>query len=158
MGQFQGMFAIGHTLRELERSKNRVVFEEIPSRLTVSSFGCLTILALALCLQRPTALWCVIPFAGLTLYASVQSTFIADRSAGTLTVRRRILFWSILRTYDQTAIARITVQHTQKGGGLLMTSKSRRKKMLTMSIGRDISALESAAVALNSVLHSHKPV
>lgn len=152
------MFAIGHFIREFERSHSRVAFEEIPSLLTICVFGCLTLLALALCLQHPASLWCIIPFASLTLYASVRSEFVADQTFGTLTVRRRILFWSIERAYDSSSIDRITVRHTQKGNGLLLTFKSGRKKMLTMSIGDNILVLESVAVALNSILHSRKHI
>jgi hypothetical protein len=150
------MFAIGHSVRELERSRGSAAFEETPGYLTVGVFGCLTILVLGLCWQRPAVLWAAVPFASLTLYASVRSTFVADRLANTLTVRRRILFWDKVRAYDSAAIDRITVRHTQKGSGLLMMFKSGRKKMLTMSIGADILVLNSAAVALNSVLRSRK--
>ena len=92
----------------------------------------------------------VLFFALLALYASVRSTYTADRPSGQLIIERTILFWTVRTVYDAHTIDRVYVRHTQKGSGLYVRFKSSRNKRLSMSL--EFSSLEAFTVALNSTL------
>ena len=88
------------------------------------------------------------------LYASVQSTYTADRLGGQLIINRRILFSTLRTVYDAHTIDRVYVRHTQKGSGLYVRFKSGRNKRLSMSL--EFISLEAFTVALNTTLYTHR--
>ena len=158
------MWSFGHSVHEIERSHNRVVIEETATTGAVWLFGGLASLTLVLWLSRPRSsqlrlsdeavgALAVTFFALLALYASVRSTYTADRPSGQLTIERRILFWTVRTAYDAHTIDRIYVRHTQKGSGLYVRFKSSREKRVSMSL--DFITLEDFAVSLNTALYTH---
>lgn len=158
------MWNLGHSVREVERSHNRVVIEETATTGAVWLFAGLASLTLALWLSRPgssplkpseeaAGAFVVGFFAFFALWASVRSTYTADRSSGQLVIERRILFRTLLTAYDAHAIDRVYVRDTQKGSGLYVRFKSGRRKRLSISL--DFVSLEGFAIALNSALCTH---
>jgi hypothetical protein len=155
------MWNFGHSVREIERSHDRVVIEETATMGAVWFFGGLAMGTLLLLVTRPRAsrstfadeavgACAVLFFALLALYASVRSTYTADRPSGQLIIERTILFWTVRTVYDAHTIDRVYVRHTQKGSGLYVRFKSSRNKRLSMSL--EFSSLEAFTVALNSTL------
>jgi hypothetical protein len=158
------MWSLGHSVREIERSHQRVVIEETATTGGVWFFGGSALLTLLLWVTRPRSsrstlaeeavgAFAVLFFASLALYASVRSTYTADRPSGQLTIERRILFSTIRTAYDAHTIDRVYVRHTQKGSGLYVRFKSGRKKRLSMSL--EFISLEALTVALNTTLYTH---
>jgi predicted GNAT superfamily acetyltransferase len=92
-------------------------------------------------------------FASLGVYASVRSSFIADRNRRVLVVKRRIMLWTFERVYEAMAIDRVYVRFTIRGSGLALGFKSGRSKDLTMSLS-SASTLDEAAAALNHFLYT----
>ena len=88
------------------------------------------------------------------LYASVQSTYPADRLSGQLIINRRILFSTLRTVYYAHTIDRVYVRHTQKGSGLYVRFKSGRNKRLSMSL--EFISLEAFTDALNTTLYTHR--
>ena len=147
------MWSLGHTLREVERSHSRVVFEETATTGAVW-ISAVPSLPLVLVFRNTASVIVSLGFASFALYASVSSKFIADRSRREFTIERRIAFWTMRRVYQTAMIDRMYVISTQKGDGLGMRFKSGKKKMLTMSLGADYQALDSASIALNAFVYT----
>ncbi len=159
------MCSFGHSVREIERSHNRVVIEETPTTGGVWVFGGLTLLVVVLWLTGPrlpkstladesVGAFAVMFFLFFALWASVRSTFTADRLSGQLVIERRILFRTLRTAYDAHTIDRVYVRDMGKGLGLYVRFKSGRKKRLSMTL--EIIWLEDFATALNDVLYSHR--
>ena len=91
-------------------------------------------------------------FALFALYASVSSTFTADRTANQLVVERRVLFTTVRHAYDAHTIDRLSVRRRKRGSGLYVRCKSGRSKRLSMSLG--FGLLEAFTGALNSTLYT----
>jgi hypothetical protein len=158
------MWNFGHSVREIEHSHHRVVIEETATTVAVWAFGGMALLVLFLWVTRPRSFrstpaeeaigsFAVLYFASLALYASVRSTYTADRPSGQLIIERRILFSNVRTAYDAHTIDRVYVRHTQKGSGLYVLFKSGRKKRLSMSL--EFLSLEAFTVALNTTLYTH---
>lgn len=158
------MWNFGHAVREIERSHNRVVIEETATTGAVWLFSGMASLTLVLWLSRPRSsplkfseeavdAFAFMYFALFALWASVRSTYTADRSNGQLLIERNILFRTLRTTYDAHAIDRVYVRDTQKGSGLYVRFKSGHKKRLSTSL--EFVSLEGFAIALNSALHTH---
>ena len=158
------MWNFGHSVREIENSHHRVIIEETATTGGVWIFGGMALLTLFLWVTAPrpststpakeaVGAFAVLFFASLALYASVRSTYIADRPSGQLTIERRILFSTIRTAYDAHTIDRVYVRHTQKGSGLYVLFKSGRKKRLSMSL--EFLSLDPFTVALNTTLYTH---
>ena len=158
------MWNFGHSVRETERSHNRVVIEETATTGAVWLFGGMALLVLALWLTRPRSskstlaeeavgAFAVIFFAVFALWASVRATYTADRRSGQLIIERRILFRTLRTAYDAHTIDRVYVRDTQKGSGLYVRFKSGRKKRLSVSL--EFISLEAFAIALNTALYTH---
>ena len=159
------MWNLAHSVREIERSHHRVVIEETATIGAVWLFGGLALLTLLLWATRPgtsrstlaeeaVGAFAVLFFALFALYASVQSTYTADRLSGQLIINRRILFSTLRTVYDAHTIDRVYVRHTQKGSGLYVRFKSGRNKRLSMSL--EFISLEAFTVALNTTLYTHR--
>jgi hypothetical protein len=158
------MWSFGHSVREIERSHHRVVIEESATLGAVWLFGGFALLALLLwatksrstgatLVDEAPAAFAVCFFALLALYASVRSTYTADRLSRQLIVERRILFSTIRTAYDTHTIDRVYVRHTQKGSGFYVRFRSGRNKRLSMSL--EFTSLEGLTVALNTILYTH---
>jgi UDP-N-acetylmuramyl pentapeptide phosphotransferase/UDP-N-acetylglucosamine-1-phosphate transferase len=158
------MWSFGHSICEIERSHHRVVIEETPTTGGIWLFGGFALLTLSLwvtklSLSRSTlAREAVGAFSGLffallALYASVRSTYTADRSSGQLIIERRILCWTVRTVYDAHTIDRVYVRDTNKGTGLYVRLKSQRNKRLSWSL--DFIPLEAFAESLNTALNTH---
>lgn len=85
------------------------------------------------------------------LYASVASSFVADRGRRLLVVTRRLGRLEFKKQYDATDIEEIFVRYTRKGSGLALRFRSGRTKSLTMSLGAPDN-LDRAAGALTAYL------
>ena len=116
---------------------------------------------LLLCVTRPrpsrstlaeeaVGAFAVLFFSLLALYASVRSTYTADRPSGQLIIERRILFSTVRTAYDAHTIDRVYLRHTQKGSGLYILFRSGRSKRLSMSL--EFVSLEAFTAALNTTL------
>ena len=158
------MWSFGHSVREVERSHNRVVVEETATTGAVWFFAGMALLVLALWLTRPrpsksplaeeaVGAFAVLFFALFALWASVRATYTADRCRSQLLIERRILFWTLRTAYDAHTIERIYVRDTQKGSELYVRFKSGRNKRLSVSL--EFLSLEAFAVALDTTLHTH---
>ncbi len=147
------VWTFGHAVREIERSHHQVVIEESATTgVAVVFFGFAAFIVIVShnAIGAVGALWFVL----LGVYASVTSLFIADREMGVLLVRRRVMWWTLERTYQAVAIDRVYVRSTiRKGSGLAMRMKSGRSKDLTMSLGSE-NTLNGAAAALNHFLYT----
>jgi hypothetical protein len=162
------MWSFGHSVREIERSNNHVAIEETATTGGVWVFGGMALLVLVLWLTRPRSssrltlaeeavgAFAVMFFAFLALWASMRSTYTADRLSGQLVIERRILFRTLRTAYDVHTIERIYVRDTQKGSGLYVRFKDGRKKRLSASM--EFISLEAFAAVLNSTLHTHHEV
>jgi hypothetical protein len=159
------MWNFGHAVREIEHSHHRVVIEEAATSVAVWLFGGLALGTLLLCVIRPrpsrstlaeeaVGAFAVLFFSLLALYASVRSTYTADRPSGQLIIERRILFSTIRTAYDAHTIDRVYLRHTQKGSGFYVLFKSGRNKRLSISL--DFISLEAFTVALNTILYTHR--
>jgi hypothetical protein len=159
------MWNFGHSVREIERSHGRVVIEETATIGAVWLFGGSALGTLLLWVTRPRSsratvaeeavgALAVLFFALLALYASVRSTYTADRPSGQLIIERKILFSTVRTVYDAHTIDRVYVRHTQKGSGLYVRFKSSRNKRLSMSL--EFISLEAFTVALNTTLYTHR--
>jgi hypothetical protein len=144
------VWTLGHAVREIERSHQRVVVEETPTIGVAIAFTVLTAFILVVfrsAIGAFLALWPV----SLGLYSSVRSSFTADRNRRILLIERRVFVWTFERVYEAEAIDRVYVRDTIKGSGLALRFKSGRSKDLTMSLGAG-GSLNSAAAALNHFL------
>jgi hypothetical protein len=159
------MWSFGHSVREIERSHDHVVIEETATIGGVWLFGFMTLLVFALWSTRPrpsesalsdeaVGAFAVMFFAFLTLWASVRSTYTADRRSRQLVIERRILFQTLRTAYDAHTIDQIHVRDTGKGSGLYVRFNSGRKKRLSMSL--EFVSLEAFAIALNTTLHTYR--
>jgi multisubunit Na+/H+ antiporter MnhF subunit len=159
------MWNFGHSVREIERSHDRVVIEETATIGAVWFFGGSALGTLLLLVTRPRSsrstvaeeavgAFAVLFFALLALYASVRSTYTADRPSGQLIIERKILFSTVRTVYDAHTIDRVYVRQTQKGSGLYVRFKSSRNKRLSMSL--EFISLEAFTVALNTTLYTHR--
>jgi hypothetical protein len=84
----------------------------------------------------------------------VRSNFIADKILRRLVIERRLFFLKWDRSYDSLNIDHAYVIASPKGGsGIGVRFRSGRKKSLTMTLGYQYLACESAVVALNSFLN-----
>lgn len=159
------MWSFGHSVREVERSHNRVVIEETATTGAVWLFSAMALLVLVLLLTRPVAhqptlteeivgACAVVYFAAWAVWASVSATYTADRPSGQLLIERRILFQTLRTAYDAHTIDRVYVRNTRKGSGLYVRFKSGRKKRLSVTL--EFLQLESFAIALNTALYTHQ--
>jgi hypothetical protein len=159
------MWRLGHAVREIERSHNRVVIEETPTSAAAWLFGVAAFGTLSLLVTRPRSPGSTLAeeavgasaflfFGLLALYASVRSTYIGDRPSGRLIIERRIFFSTIRTAYDSHTINRVYVRHTRKGSGLYLHFKSGQTKRLSMSL--ESIPLEGFATMLNSTLDTHR--
>ena len=159
------MWRFGHSVSEIERSHDHVVIEETSTNGVVWIFGGMTLLVLVLWLTAPRSAessfsveavgaFAVMYFAFFALWASVGSTYTADRRSGQLVIERRILFQTLRTAYDAHTIDRIYVRYTGKGSGLYVRFKSGRKKRLSVSL--EFVSLEAFAIALNTALHTNR--
>jgi multisubunit Na+/H+ antiporter MnhF subunit len=159
------MWNFGHSVCEIERSHHRVVIEETATTGAVWFFGGSALLTLLLWMTRPRSsrstlaeeavgAFAVLFFALLALYASVRSTYTADRPSGQLIIELRIFFSTVRTAYDAHTIDRVYVRHTQKGSGLYVRFKSGHNKRLSMSL--EFISLEAFTVALNTTLYTHR--
>jgi hypothetical protein len=160
------MWSFGHRVREVERSHDRVAFEETQALSVVWVFALVSFAAgfaavrnvlvrgdlRASVIGLALLLW----FGALALYTLVGSTFIVDRSLGKLIVQRRIALWSLQKTYRTETIDRLVVVETQKGSGLAVHFKSGKRKTLTTSLGENFIVVEAAALALNVYMHGRR--
>lgn len=144
------MWSLGHAVREIERSHQRLVIEETATTGAALLFGALALVTLLAFRSTTGAAVCLF-FVSAGLCAGVRSVFIADRTRRVLVIERRIAFWNFERVYDAKAIDRIYVRSTLKGSGLAVRFKSGRRKDLTMSLGSTIG-LEGLACTLNYFL------
>ena len=112
------MWSLGHSVREIERSHHRVVIEETATTGAVGLFGGFALLTLLLWVTRPgssrstlaeeaVGAFSALFFAMFALYASVQSTYTADRLSGQLIINRRILFSTLRTVYYAHTIDRV---------------------------------------------------
>ena len=158
------MWSFGHSVREIEVSRHRVVIEETATTGAVWLFGGMALLVLVLLLTRPRSskstlaeeavgAFALIFFAMFALWASVRATYTADRRSGQLIIERRILFRTLRTAYDAHTIDRVYVRDTQKGSGLYVSFKSGRKKRLSVSL--EFISLEAFAIALSTALYTH---
>jgi hypothetical protein len=147
------MWSLGHNVREVEQSHYHVVYEETATMGAVWMGVAFALLVLGLSRSATQASIALLGV-GFALFASVRSTFTADRIRHQLIVKRWILFWSFERVYESDAIERIYVLSTRRGSGLRMRLKSGRNKSLTMSLDFASVSLEQACVAMNSYLHT----
>src|ERR1700760_41025 len=131
------MWNFGHEVREIEHSHHRVVIEETATSVAVWLFGGLALGTLLLCVTRPrpsrstlaeeaVGAFAVFFFSLLALYASVRSTYTADRPSSQLIIERRILFSTLRTVYDAHTIDRVYLRHRQRGTGLYVLFKSGR--------------------------------
>jgi hypothetical protein len=159
------MWNFGHSVCEIERSHHRVVIGETATTGAVWFFGGSALLTLLLWVTRPRSsrsplaeeavgAFAVSFFALLALYASVQSTYTADRPSSQLIIERRILFSTVRTAYGAHTIDRVYVRQTQKGSGLYVRFKSGHNKRLSTSL--EFISLEAFAVALNTILYTHR--
>lgn len=157
------MWSFGHSVREVERSPQRVVIEETATTGSAWLFGGAALGTLLLWITRPRSsgstlaeeavgACAVLYFGLLALLASVRSTYKADRTSNYLLVERRVLRWTMRTSYDAHTIQRIEVRQTNKGSGLYVHFKSRRCKKLSWSLGG--IPLEAYAVSLNNTLYA----
>jgi hypothetical protein len=159
------MGSFGHSVREIERSHEHVVIEETATTGAVWLFGGIALLVLVFWLTSPRAselslsgeaagVCALMFFAFLALWASVRSTYSADRRSGQLVIERTILFQTFRTAYDAHTIDRVYVRHTTKGSGLYLQLKSGRKKRLSVSFA--FGSIDPFAMALNTALHTHR--
>jgi hypothetical protein len=82
------VWTFGHAVREIERSHQQVVVEETATAGAALLFAAFAVFGL---LTFRNAVGAVLAsfFASIALYASVRSSFIADRNRRVLVIRRR---------------------------------------------------------------------
>jgi hypothetical protein len=152
-----GMWAFGHRIREVERSRYRLVVEEIPSGPVVWMLSDVCLFFSLLTLRiGPWGLVVVLWFAWIGIFASIGSTLTVDRERADLRIERRIVFWRIRKTYDTRKIERVYVVDTQKGSGLAVRFQGGGRKTLTTSLCEDFAWLQAVAVALNVYAHGRR--
>jgi hypothetical protein len=144
------VWEFGHSVREIERSSQRVVVEETAIKGGVLLFG-LFALAVMVVFRSAGGAALGLVFISFAIYSGVRSLFIADRTRKALTVRRQIGWWHFEKTYDSERIDRICVLSTGKGSGLEIRFKSGERKHITMSLNSTAN-LNSLAGALNHFL------
>jgi hypothetical protein len=147
------VLTLGHAVREIERSHQRVVIEETATTGAVVVLGAMAALVLIVFRNLASA-YCASVFAILGVYSAVSSRFAADRDRG-LILKRRVGPLTIERVYESGEIAQIYVRTTLKGQGLTVRFKSGRCKDLTMSLGSG-AGLEGVAAALNLFLNTRQ--
>jgi hypothetical protein len=152
--EWHRMWNLGHCVREVDRSHHQVVVEETATTGAVFLIGGVACLELIVTRDR-TGLVLALALAAIALFASVRSSFIADRDRRVLLVRRRILLWTFERAYEASGVERVYVRYTAKGSGLAVRFRSGRSKSLTMSLG-STARLEGIAGALNHFLYMSK--
>ena len=144
------MWKLGHAVREIERSHQRLVVEETATTGAAVLFGALALVTL-IAFRHTIGVVFTLFFAAVGLYAVVRSSFVADRTRRVLVIKRRIALWNFERVYEAKTIDRVYVRSTIKGSGLAVRFKSGRSKYLTMSLG-SATGLEGIAGALNQFL------
>jgi hypothetical protein len=158
------MGSFGHSVRAIEHSHHRVVIEETATTGAVWLFGGAALIALSLWVAKPrphgstfaqeaVGACAVLFFASIALYASVRSTYTADRPTRQLVIERRILGWTLRTAYDAHMIDHVYVRETPRGSGLYIRFKSGSRKRLSQSM--DFFQLEAFGVALNTALDTH---
>ena len=147
------MWSFGHSVREIERSHNRVVIEETATTGTVWLFGGMALLVLVLWLTRPRSskstlaeeavgAFAVIFFAMFALWGSVRATYTADRRSGQLIIERRILFRTLRTAYYAHTIERVYVRDTQKLPQNVCPGWRRSDRNLNRPLSGSMSALD----------------
>jgi hypothetical protein len=149
------MWTLGHSVREIERSHHQVIVEETATTVAAVVFGAFALLTAVVFRSIPGGA-VALTFGSLGLYASVRSSFTADRDRRVLVIRRRVGWWALEKTYEAKAIDRIYVVSTRKGDGLAVRFKSGRHKNLTLSLGSSPTSLGSIAASLTEFLYTPK--
>ena len=85
------------------------------------------------------------------LSALVTSTFCISRASGTLTIKRKLLRWSIEKEYSANDILTVFEDRTIKGNRLIMRLRSGQVKRF--SIYGVYAALDAQAGMVNGLLH-----
>jgi hypothetical protein len=149
-------------LETVEETRDLLTLREKPHLFIGLGFCVFSLLPVALLVRSPRIglLGAVVPcawFLFLGLYASVESTFLVSRAAGTLRVKRRLWWLVAEREYSLHEISRFFEWQSTKGNRLRMELLSGKKKSLTLFA--EYSSLESEAAMLNHFLpaakHSH---
>ena len=157
----RAMWSFGHSVREIERSHQRVLIEETSANGCVRLFGTFALLTFFLWVMKSRSTHSTpaqevalaitfLFFAAVALYASVRSTFKVDRASHQLTINRVIVGFTLASSYDAHAVERLYVRQTRKGSGLYLRLKSGQDKKLSWSL--DFFPLEAVAGTLNQAL------
>ena|ERR1700733_6262151 len=106
------LWTFGHAVREIERSRHYVVIEETATKGAVIGFGAfalLDLLSFRNAVGNTFAVGVVLAFfsAGVALYASIRSSFVADRNRRVLVIKRGIGVFTFEKVYEASAIDRI---------------------------------------------------
>jgi hypothetical protein len=144
------VWELGHSVKEIQRSHQKLVVEETATQGSAIIFGALA-LGTLIAFRNATGAIVGLFFASAALYSGVRSLFIADRTRSELAIKRRIAFWDFERVYEAKTIDRVNVRSMIKGSGLEVRFKSGKRKYLTMSLGSP-TGLEGIASALNHFL------
>ena len=85
------------------------------------------------------------------LSALVASTFCISRSAGTLSIERKLLWWASVKEYPANDILTVFEGRTIKGNRLMMRLRSGQVKRF--AIYSVYAPLDAQAAMVNSLLH-----
>jgi hypothetical protein len=96
-------WTLGHAVSEVERSHDRIVVEETATVGAVLIFVA-SALVVAFAFENLVGVMLAVWFACLGLYASVSSSFVADRKLRTFVVTRRVAKWSFEKSYKAEMI------------------------------------------------------
>jgi hypothetical protein len=138
------MWTLGHSVREVGRTRDSITIEETATKEAVLIFGAIALAPLIATYGTPRfAVGGVITllFVSAALYASVRSTFTADRSKGHLVVDRHIAIWTKRRVYQSSVFRSRPRDRNTEGVRTVYPSSLRAEKGADDVIGMELQWL-----------------